>query len=104
MTNKREHPVGFELQHQLGGHNGLISRVEWSQDGNSLASSSFDKTINIWNVETGECIQTLRGHERRVWGIALSPDGKTLASGSSDQTIRLWNTQTGEPKEIIPIQ
>ncbi|MDY6899046.1 MAG: TIR domain-containing protein, partial [Cyanobacteriota bacterium] len=62
------------------------------------------KTINIWNVETGECIQTLRGHERRVWGIALSPDGKTLASGSSDQTIRLWNTQTGEPKEIIPIQ
>ncbi|MGB7381143.1 MAG: TIR domain-containing protein [Rivularia sp. (in: cyanobacteria)] len=105
MTNKHDkYPVGFELRHQLGGHNGLISRVEWSQDGNKLASSSFDKTIKIWNVETGECIQTLKGHERRVWGIALSPDGKTLASGSSDQTIRLWNIHTGEPKEIIPIQ
>ncbi|NMG06043.1 TIR domain-containing protein [Brasilonema sp. UFV-L1] len=96
MLNHHESPSGWTLKHILRGHNGLISRVEWSPDGKMLASSSFDRTIKLWNIETGECCNTLKGHSGRVWSVAWSPDEKLIASGSADNTIRLWRVDTGE--------
>ena len=54
-----------------------------------LASCSHDKTVRIWDVETGECVQVLTGHGDWVMGVAALPDGR-LAS-SSDKTVRLWD-------------
>jgi len=54
-----------------------------------LASGSFDNTIKIWNLISGECIQTLKGHTNVVCSLATLPDNK-LASGSSDETIKIW--------------
>jgi WD40 repeat protein len=64
--------------------------------GRILASGSDDRTVRLWDVATGECIQTLKGHEDCVRSVAFSPDGVTLASGSSDRTVRLWDVATGE--------
>ncbi|TRV43164.1 MAG: WD40 repeat domain-containing protein [Microcystis panniformis Mp_MB_F_20051200_S6D] len=63
-----------------------------------MVSGSLDKTIKLWNVETGKEIRTLKGHDSYVWSVNFSPDGKTLVSGSGDNTIKLWNLETG--KEI----
>jgi WD40 repeat protein len=61
-----------------------------------LASGSEDQTVKLWNIHTGECLETLHGHSKRVCSVAFSSDGKTLASGSGDETIKLWDVKTGE--------
>jgi WD40 repeat protein len=80
----------------LAGHSTLVWATAWSPNGLQLASSSADGTIKLWNVQTGECLQTLQGHCHVVWSVAWSPDGQTLASSSSDETIRVWDVVTGE--------
>jgi len=81
---------------RLVGHNGSVNSVSFSPDGKTLATGSEDKTIKLWNVETGQEIGTLRGHNGIVWSVSFSPDGKTLATGSEDKTIKLWDVETGQ--------
>jgi len=78
------------------GHQGLIHTLSYSPNGKTLASGSSDRTIKLWNPETGEELTTLTGHQDWVYSVRYSPDGKTLASGSRDETIKLWNLETGE--------
>jgi WD40 repeat protein len=81
----------------LNGHTESINGLAFSPNGKTLASSSEDGTIRLWNLETGQPIgQPLTGHTGAVNGIAFSPDGMTLASAGADKTIRLWNAETGE--------
>ncbi|MCA2717734.1 hypothetical protein [Microcystis sp. M169S2] len=104
--------TGQEIR-TLKGHDEPVNSVDFSPDGKTLVSSSFswdkededtgmsgsgDKTIKLWNVETGQEIRTLKGHDDYVLSVNFSPDGKTLVSGSIDKTIKLWNVETG--KEI----
>ena len=55
-----------------------------------VASGCWDKTIKIWEINTGKEICTLSGHSNYVRSVAFSPDGQTLASGSDDDTIKIW--------------
>ena len=72
-----------------------IQEIAYSPDGTRLAVAS---SIGLWiyDVETGEELNTLTGHTDVVWSVSFSPDGSTLASGSADRTIRLWDANTGE--------
>jgi len=68
--------------------------VYFSQDDNSalVASTSFDKTVKLWDVASGTEVKTLRGHTEATNNVAYSYDGKTIASCSDDSTIRIWST------------
>ncbi|BAY20663.1 WD-repeat protein [Calothrix sp. NIES-2100] len=69
--------------------------VNFSPDGQILASGSQNGTLNLWNVSTGELIRTLK-HSEPVIDVVFSPDGQTLASGlDQGANIRLWNWRTG---------
>jgi WD40 repeat protein len=60
-------------------------------------SGSSDKTIRLWDAETGDAItKPLKGHTNKVNSVAFSPDGFRIVSGSLDSTIRLWDADTGE--------
>ncbi|HYX13349.1 MAG TPA: WD40 repeat domain-containing protein [Nostoc sp.] len=82
--------------HTLMGHSHIVRSLAISADGKMLVSGSWDQTIKVWQLETGELLHTLKGHRDRVYAIALSPDGQIIASGSADKTIKLWHLQTGE--------
>ena len=69
--------------------------VNFSPDGKTSVSGSWDNTIKLRNVETGKEIRTLKGHDNFVRSVNFSPDGKTLVSGSW-QTVKLWNVETGQ--------
>ncbi|KAE9392797.1 WD40 repeat-like protein [Gymnopus androsaceus JB14] len=57
----------------------------------------MDKTIRIWNAETGEqVVEPILGHTDRVTSVGFSSDGKRVVSGSYDKTIRIWNVETRE--------
>ena len=71
-----------------------------SADGSTLATGSRNKTINVWDIQSGECRKVLSGHADVVLCVALSPDGSTLASGSMDKTIRVWDIPSGECRKV----
>lgn len=72
----------------------LLTSITFSPDGKMLSSGSYDKTIHLWEANTGKLITQLQGHQDHVTSVAFSQDGKTLASGSSDKTVRLWDITT----------
>ena len=66
--------------------------VQWSSDGNLIASASISN-VQIWNART----RTARGTFREGAScLAWSPDGTQLA-GAKDEEINLWNVQAAEP-------
>ena len=85
----------------LIGHTEGISSLDFNRDGSILASGSYDRTICLWNVDTGDLRKTLTGHTDGVQHVAFSPTGLILASASDDGTIRLWDIKTGDVIKIL---
>lgn len=80
----------------LAGHTSFINDLVVSPDSTLLFSASADKTIKIWELNTGELRQTLSGHTSFVNRLLISPDGSYLLSASADKTIKVWDLNTGE--------
>ena len=85
----------------ITGHTAAVLSVDFSPDGQTLASGSLDSTIRLWDVQTGALKRRFLGHTRDVGSVDFSPDGQTLASASHDETIRLWDVQTGAEKHTL---
>ena len=55
----------------------------------NLASSSFDKTVKIWDIKNRDCVQILHGHLDKVICVLFHSDGY-LITCSNDKTIKIW--------------
>jgi len=81
----------------ITGHTDWVTSVTFRPDGHRLASASWDGTVRLWNVDTGQPVGApLTGHTGRLVSVAFSPDGHRLASAGEDHTVRLWNADTGQ--------
>ncbi|MBQ5892572.1 MAG: TIR domain-containing protein [Bacteroidales bacterium] len=86
----------YKLLKTLEGHSDWVDSVAYSPDGKRIISGSGDKTVKIWNANTGQCLKTLKGHSRSVYSVAYSPDGTKIISGSCDKTVKIWDANTGQ--------
>ncbi|POW22545.1 hypothetical protein PSHT_01230 [Puccinia striiformis] len=84
----------------LRGHNHFVSDIVTSSDGQFALSSSWDKTLRLWDLNTGLTTRLFVGHTKDVLSVSFSADNRQIVSGSRDRTIKLWNT-LGECKYEI---
>lgn len=73
------------------GHTDGITCLQFNQK--YLMTGSYDATVKIWRVDTGECIRTLTGHKKGIRSLAF--DGQKLITSGLDSTIKVWNYHTG---------
>jgi len=60
-----------------------------------MVTTSADKTVKVWNPETGANTKTLTGLTDHVFAAAISPDAKQVAAGGYDGEVRVWNVVDG---------
>ena len=82
-------------------HKELVVSVSFSSDSKLLASASYDGTIKLWDVETGEKKAAFSEHTGKIQCVSFSPDGKLLASVSEDKIIKIWDATTGRTKASL---
>jgi RNA polymerase sigma factor (sigma-70 family) len=102
--------AGTERRRSFQGDWGALHELEFSPDGKSLATASYDTTANdagekpekgstrIWDVATGTERQRFSVEGCSVLSVAFSPDGKWLAAGVSDGAVRLYDLATGHER------
>jgi WD40 repeat protein len=70
---------------------GSVLSVDFSPDGQTLASGGTDGIIRLWDVETGQKIAALSGHSNWVRSVNFSTNGRYLVSGSLDSLVKIWS-------------
>jgi WD40 repeat protein len=106
----QEKPI---LRLDTGGHMAVVTMMVPSPDGHQLYTASEDKTVRVWDIETGECLRVLRGwissgHEGKIYALDINPAGEILAVGGMisgfdypNTSIRLLNPKTGEVVRVL---
>ena len=68
----------------------VVKSVAFSPDGRHIVSGSHDKTVRVWDAQTGQiAMDPLEGHNHLVTSVAFSADGRHIVSGSHDKTARV---------------
>lgn len=91
----------WSVRKPLRAHQGDVTDVCWSPDGDRLASASVDNAIYIWAVRAERVLQKLDGHKGLVKGVAWDPVGRYLASQSDDRSVRIWRTSDWKTEKTI---
>ena len=86
---------------EFKGHSNFCFSVKFNPQGNLLVSGSFDETVKVWDVRTGECVSTLPAHSDPVTGVDFNRDGTCIVSSSHDGLMRIWDVATGECLKTI---
>jgi len=85
----------------LRGHERWVTSVSFSPDSRQIATGSWDRTVRVWDAESGAELAVLRGHERAVTSVSVSPDGRRIASCSDDKTLRVWDAESGAELAVL---
>lgn len=77
----------------LTGHGNSVRAIAAYAD--TLVSGSYDSTVRVWKISTGETIHRLSGHTAKVYSVVLDHARNRCISGSMDYTVRIWSLATG---------
>uniref|UniRef100_A0A8C7MZC1 Apoptotic protease-activating factor 1 n=1 Tax=Oncorhynchus kisutch TaxID=8019 RepID=A0A8C7MZC1_ONCKI len=66
-----------------------------------LLSWSFDGTIKVWDMSSGERLQDLVCHQGAVLACDVSPDGQLFATTSADKTAKVWSSASWECVRLL---
>lgn len=91
LSSNAQQVVNKPLQ-SLSGHKGIVDAIVYSPNGKFIASTGWDKTIKVWDAESGALVHDFVAHDGAVNCLAYSRDNKMLISGARDNSVRIWDT------------
>ena len=77
----------------LAGHTHSVRAI--SAHGDILVSGSYDSTVRVWRISTGEQLHVLSGHNQKVYSVVLDHKRNRCISGSMDSLVKIWDLETG---------
>ncbi|KAI2607898.1 WD40 repeat-like protein [Hypoxylon sp. NC1633] len=77
----------------LQGHTHSVRAIAAHAD--TLVSGSYDNTVRVWHISTGETVHVLSGHLQKVYSVVLDVARNRCISGSMDSFVKIWDLQTG---------
>ena len=98
--NARHNPKPALIR-TLEGHTAEVESVAVTADGRRAISGSNDRTVRVWDLESGQCLRTLEGHSLEVKSVAVTPDGRRCISGALDHTLRVWDLESGQCLRVL---
>ena len=84
------------------GHQGRITGIAVTETGRRAVSVSRDKTLKVWDLDTGRELATLEGDRDWITGCAITRDGKRAVSVSRDGWLRVWNLE--KSAEVLSVK
>lgn len=85
---------------RLRGHTGWIVSAALTRDGRRLVTGSHDRTIRMWDLESGSTVW-MHGLATRVEGVTLSPDDRLVASVTHAGVIQVWAADDGHAERTL---
>jgi WD40 repeat protein/serine/threonine protein kinase len=87
-----------DVPRKLEGHHGSVMTVVFSHDNKYVATGSWDKTVIVWDADTGKEVSRPMRHGGPFWyAVAFSKDGRSIVAGCDDHTARIWDIATARP-------
>ena len=77
----------------LSGHIHSVRAIASHAD--TLVSGSYDCTVRVWKISTGETLHRLQGHSSKVYSVVLDHERNRCISGSMDNLVKVWSLDTG---------
>lgn len=82
-------------------HSDTINCVQFSPDGQQIASAAADRFIKLFNTADGKFIRSFEGHTHHVLSVTWRADGRMLVSSGADNVIKVWDARTGDQSRTI---
>ncbi|KAK0444268.1 cell division control protein 4 [Desarmillaria tabescens] len=83
----------------LEGHDEAIRALAaW---GRTVVSGSYDYSVRVWDIVTGQCKFVLTGHTGKVYSVVMDPARNQAYSSSMDGMVRVWNLHTGQCQRTL---
>lgn len=98
VATKTEDKDKFQLQEvaHLKGHARRLCKVAFHPQGTHVATTSFDHTWRLWDVETGSELLSQDGHWKEVFGIGFHGDGSLCSTTDFGSVVQLWDLRSGK--------
>lgn len=80
---------------RVGKHRGIVLCMQFTPDSRYMISGANDKTVKMWDIQTGKNKFVFKGHRESVTALAISDDGKELVSADACGEIKIWNLEDG---------